>query len=230
MYITHPSAKGHLLRFCGEIGGHDTGCHRGNTIGFSSILDLRQKQGVREYYTIIGRKINIVPQTHVPTTNGGNPIPSDRGMKRRIIGSENATIEVGVHLVFLLHPTKIRIIDDTDGKHVGAFTQPLRHFKTPTNESTVHPSDIVAVEPNLGFPIDAVETKHHAGMRQQLVGNLELCAIDERLAEKRLGNHHQVVVEVGIGNGLYIYIACKNCGGHGGYDAAERLGLATIGH
>ena len=109
-------------------------------------------------------------------------------MERGIVGAEESAIEVGGLLVLQFGGTRVGTFLNLYRQHVHAIAQVARHVGLAAHEGTLDAVYLLAVEPDVGFPVDAVEAEEHA-LPLHLAGHAELAAIPEVAVEERLARH-----------------------------------------
>ena len=174
---------------------------------------LRAYEWVFQCHSTCISEVHIIPDAHVPASDGRNPVPTNRRMERGIVSSKDATIGFTAPGCLLLHCARVRILDHLHSQHVGALLQHLCHIEVPTQEASVYLAQIAAIQPHLCFPVDAIEIQEST--LRSLVGR-ELIPIPEVRKEVRLRNHQLIIRKVGLWDGSSIHIARQHRARHRG--------------
>ena len=118
------------------------------------------------------------------------------------------------------------VLDYPHGEHVASVAQQRCDVGVSAHERSVYSCRLPAVDEDVGFPVYAVEIEHHA-LAFHVLRQVELGAVPEVGVEERLGNLHQIVGVIGIGESSYVHVAHQNRCGHGGY--SPRAGVVSGG-
>ena len=127
-------------------------------------------------------QIDLVPDTDLTSTNRCNPVPADRRMKSRIVGSKDATIKLRRILVLLLDCPEMLITNHFHCQIVFTFLEQARHIKLATHEGTTDTTQLLAVQEYVGLPVNAVEVQPLLTFR--FYRHIKFIAIPEIRAEE----------------------------------------------
>ena len=207
--VANPTVKRACYRRFGVIFQNDARLHRRQRVAAVNRHPTAHER-VAQRHIVGGRsQINIVPNADVAASNRRNPVPSDRRVEGRIVGTENAAVEVGRLLVFQFCTARIRAFLNLHRQHVHAVVQIARHVGFSAQESPLDAVDFPSVQPNICLPIDAVEIQENA-LSAHLLRHSELASIPEIAVEKRLADREQIVVVVGIRQRAGVHIRHQN--------------------
>ena len=140
-------------------------------------------------------------------------------MECRVVGTEDTTVKVGIVRVFLFDGTDVGILDNLNSQYVCTLDDGVSHIVHTTDKGTLNAAEFLAVEVDVGLPVDAVEVEEQT-LTLKALGQSELVAIPEVRVEERLRNLENVVGIVGVGYGTGILVAGENGARYGGYDPA----------
>ena len=82
-------------------------------------------------------------------------------MEGGVVCSEYAAVEIGVQMVFLLYRSGMCILVDKHGECVYSSVEIWRDVGYGTGEGSLYTVYLLAVDPHIGFPVDAVEIQKH---------------------------------------------------------------------
>ena len=148
----------------------------------------------------------MIPYPNVTTTDSGNPIPPNCGMKSRIVRPQDSSIKVGVELVFLLHCTRMLGLDNLYSQHVFALSEQVRNLCFTAYECPFYAIDALSIQIDVGFPVNAIKIKKYS-LPYHLFRQEECSAIPKVGIEERFRCHKQLVVLIGMRYSSYIDIA-----------------------
>ena len=154
------------------------------------------------------RQINLVPDTHLTSSNGGNPVPADGCVEGGVVCSEYAAVKLRRILVFFLYSAEMLVANNFYRKIVLAFAKQTSHIEFSTHESSFYASKLLTVQEHICFPVYTIEVQPL--LRPIKTTDLEHITIPEVGAEIRLRYLFCVISIVWIGNGSYIYKRCKH--------------------
>ena len=78
-------------------------------------------------------------------------------MERRIIRTQDTAIEVGVLLIFLLDRTNMLVLHDLDSYDILSLFHLVGHVKDTADESTLDLAQLLAIQIDVGLPVDTIE-------------------------------------------------------------------------
>ena len=195
---SNPTVQLRLLLLVGVIRNDYCWRHRSECIGsINRDLAFYDRVGERK---ACGRccQINVVPDADVATADAANPVPAHRCMERGVVGSEQTTIVIGGLFVFELRATGVGTLLYLYSHHIYSIAQIASDVGLATHEGTFDAVHLLSVEPDVRFPVDAVEVQEHP-LSLHLIRHAELTAIPEVTVEERFAREHKVIVVVRIG-------------------------------
>ena len=170
---------------------------------------------------------DVVPDAGVAASDGGDPVPTDGGVERGVVGAQRAAVFIGALEVLFFDAAGSGVLQDAHGEGALAAGRKFAgDIETRAGEGAFHAAEFLAVEVDIGLPVDAGEIQPHllpgAGR-----GRRELVAIPEIGVEERVGDHGLVVAEIGIGDRAGIVVAGEHGARHGGHQpvAVGKTGL-----
>ena len=147
--------------------------------------------------------IYIVIDTHITTTNSRDPIPTNRSVECRVIGTKYTAILIGALEVLLLNRSEVLVLDNLHCENILAIANIVGNIELATKECTVNATKIFAIEEYLRLPVDTVEVecKTLLGISRR---HLKLGAIPEVRHKVALRNLEEVIRIVRLWNSTYI--------------------------
>ena len=134
-------------------------------------------------------------------------------MERRIVGTEDTTVEVRALLVLFLDSTDVIILDDFDGDHILARRYDIRYVEDAPDEGAIDASQLLTVQIDIGFPVDAVEIQEDPVFLE--VGrHLELVAVPEVRIEERLRDIQLVIGIIRVRHRPDVLVAAQDRARH----------------
>ena len=198
--VLHDDGRRHRHQRVGAVDGNSAAHQR-----------IAQRQAIGR-----GGQVDVVPDADVAAADAADPVPTHSGVERGIVGTEESAIIVGGLFVLQFGGTRVGTFLNLYRQHVHAVAQVARHVGLAAHEGALDAVHLLAVEPDVGLPVDAVEAEEHA-LPLHLAGHAELAAIPEVAVEERLARHEQVVVVVGIGQCAGVDVGHEHRGGHRGH-------------
>ena len=117
--------------------------------------------GIEDSHLAMPLDPDIVPDAHVPASDGGNPVPAHRSVKGRVVGSKNATVGSAAFQGVALGHTRVGRRKHCDFKQI-LFGEQGGDVETCIGERTLDASERSAIEHSFGLPVDAVEVESQA--------------------------------------------------------------------
>ena len=146
-------------------------------------------------------------------------------MEGGVVGTEDAAVEVGILFGLDLHAARVGVGSDYHLQVVFLLLEIGRDIEFAPLEGSLDVAHTGAVEPYLGFPVDAVKVQEHA-LALHLIGQVKVAVIDKVPVKERLRCHHQIIVMVHVGQCPGIDITRQDGRGHGG---GNRWGVGVGG-
>ncbi len=135
-----------------------------------------------------------------------------------IVRAERASVLADVLQSLLLAAAGRGVFLDADCQRVDFAGQQLAgHIEAPAHESALDAAELLAIQKDIGLPVNAVEVEPRDFSGRDRRGG-ELGAIPEVGVEVRIRNVELVVAEVRIGNRSDIEVGSEHGAGNGGDD------------
>ena len=108
---------------------------------------------------------DVVPDAGVAAANGGNPVPADGGVEGGVVGAQRAAVLVGALEGLLLDAARGGVLLYAHGERVLPAGRELAgHVETGADEGAFDAAELLAVEEDVGLPVDAVEIQPDAAV------------------------------------------------------------------
>ena len=127
---------------------------------------------------------NIPYDASIPTANGWNPVPADRGMIGGVVGPQSTAVGAAVLVGLLFTAPWSSVLFDSHGEGIVLTrTQFAGYVEAAPHESAFHAADALSIQEDLGFPVNALEVEPRHLSRSQ-GGCAELGAVPEVRVEE----------------------------------------------
>src|SRR5579872_3045342 len=170
-------------------------------------------EGIVDSHAARHSEEDIAPDPSVAAANGRNPIPADGCVERWVVKAENAAVLGCDRKSLLFNAARSRVFDDAYCECI-LRSEFARYVELGSGESAVDSAKFLAVQIDLGSPVDPFEIQPDMLARRGLRRG-EFVAVPEIGIEKRIRNHVLVVAEVGIWNRTRIVVTGEDRSGDG---------------
>ena len=156
-----------MARFVGKRGAYGNECRGGVEFRRQRFQCGEAGDGVRmqDPNRAVAFEPHVVPDSHVAAADGGDPIPADGGVERRIVCAQHAAIGGATGLRIFFGRTRMGRGIDGDFQQVFVGEQ-IGDIKRGVGEGALDAADGRAVQRHVGLPVDAVEMQPDALVRR----------------------------------------------------------------
>ena len=175
-----PSAHRRCDGTGGIVGDTHDGRHRGQRIGR---FEARRHIRVADMDIALQREPDVVPDTHLAARRGGDPVPADRGVESRVVESQDTSVDIGRFAIFHLYRPDMGVLVHAYLQGVVAPREIGGEVETSTAEGTLYAPHRLAIDEEVGFPIDAIQMEEHPLSLLQFRGQPEGGAIPKVAVE-----------------------------------------------